>query len=79
LKGSLGAVVSGPGGAAIGVGLGILDTPTVKAKLAIALNKLKKQGVSISPEAAMMRIAAARSGLVEQETQSFREQPVPNP
>ena len=75
LKGSLGAVVSGPGGAALGVGLGILDTPTVKAKLAIVLNKLKKKGINISPEAAMMRIAAARSGLFEDETSSFREQP----
>lgn len=75
MKGSMGALVGGVKGSVIGIGLGILDTPTVKAKLAIVLNKLKKQGVNIRPEAAMMRIAAAKSGMFEQETSSFREHP----
>ena len=46
IKGGLGAAVAGPEGAAYAIGAGILDIPTVKAKLAIVLNKVMKMDIS---------------------------------
>lgn len=58
IKGSLGGIAGGTGGAAAGLALGILDTPIVKSKIAIVLNRLKKKGVKVSPSAALSRLTA---------------------
>ena len=49
IKGTAGGSVAGPTGLAIGIGIGLLDAPTVKAKLAIVANRLARQGVAIGP------------------------------
>jgi hypothetical protein len=59
IKGTAGGAVGGVPGAAAGIVIGVLDTPGVKSKLAIALEKLRSKG--IKPKNIS---AAARLGLV---------------
>jgi polyhydroxyalkanoate synthesis regulator phasin len=63
---SVGYWVGGPTGAGIGAGggllAGILDTPSIKAKLAIALNKAKKAKLEAKVGRAAVRSATAQSG-----------------
>ena len=50
IKASAGGIIAGPFGAAVGTGLGILDNPKVKARLAIMLKDMEKQGILLSPK-----------------------------
>lgn len=54
IKGGAGGAIGGPAGMAIGVVAGLLDTPTVKAKLAIVANRLKRKGI-VLPEDSIIR------------------------
>lgn len=45
-----------------GLALGLLDLPSVKSKVAIRLNKLKKQGVKLSPTATAIKIGLVKQG-----------------
>lgn len=67
IKGAAGAAAAGVPGAAAGIILGVLDTPSVKSRLAVALNKLKKRGIKITASG-----AAVRLGLVNLEEQVER-------
>ena len=62
IKGTMGGVFAGPGGAAVGVGLGILDRPVVKSMIAIKLNKLRRKGYNIRNVPAAFRLGAVKSG-----------------
>lgn len=65
IKGTTGGVVAGGPGAAAGIIGGILDTPTVKARLAIALEKARKADLPVSTKGAGSRLAAQQSGRLE--------------
>jgi predicted RNA-binding protein YlxR (DUF448 family) len=65
IKGTMGGVMGGTPGAAIGVASGILDTPIVKAKLAIVLDKLKREGIKTSPITTASRNALFQAGRIE--------------
>lgn len=56
-----GGVIAGPAGSAIGASLGVLDYPTVQAKLAILLKRMKKAGIKVSPAMVTARILAAKA------------------
>lgn len=66
IKGTLGGVLEGTSGAIGGLLLGIIDTPKVKARLAIITNKLKKRGVKISPTSAAIRLGLVQLGRNEE-------------
>ena len=65
IKGTMGGVVGGYPGATAGLALGLLDTPIVKSKIAIVLNRLKKQGIKVVPSAAIGRLTAVKAGEVK--------------
>lgn len=65
MKGTTGGVVGGAPGMAAGIAMGIFDMPTVKSKLAIVLNKLKKKGVTLSPMGSSFRSALYEAGKAE--------------
>jgi len=52
-------------GAATGLVLSVLETPRVKAKLAIVANRLNTKGVKIKPNAALMRLLASEAGRLD--------------
>lgn len=55
-------------GTAIGFGMGIMDHPLVKARLAIALDALEKKGVNLSPKTlATLRAAYVNKGIEAEE------------
>lgn len=56
LKGLAGGVVGGGKGAAAFIALALLDTPQVKAKLAIVANQLKKKGTNIKKDSVLYKI-----------------------
>ncbi len=56
IKGGAGGAIAGPGGMGAGVVLGLLDTPVVKAKLAIVANRLKEKGVVIPEDSLMSQV-----------------------
>lgn len=56
IKGGAGGAVAGTPGMAFGAAIGLLDTPQVKAKLAIVANRLKKKGVVLSEDSLMRQI-----------------------
>jgi hypothetical protein len=74
-KGGVGAVLGGPAGAAAGISLGILDFPTVQAKVAILVRRLRKAGVKISPAMVTARILAAKSKYMVNQNSSEEELP----
>ena len=51
----MGGAVAGPLGASVGLGVGVLSNPGVKAKFALLLNDLQKSGVKLSPTATQFR------------------------
>lgn len=53
-KGATGQLIGAQAGAVVGLGLGLMDTPSVKARLASALHKLGKRGVKFTPKTAMV-------------------------
>lgn len=55
IKGGAGGAFGGLPGAIVGVGIGLFDTPQVKAKLAIVLNSLKKKGVVLSKDSLLAK------------------------
>lgn len=61
-----GYAIGGELGAKIGTGVaiahGILDSPIVKAKLAIVLNRMKEQGITIKPTQAAIRLGMIQAG-----------------
>lgn len=62
LKAGAGGVAGGAPGAVAGYILGILDTPSVKSKLALAANRLKTRGVKIRPTSAVIRLGLLNVG-----------------
>lgn len=56
LKGTTGGVVGGAPGAAAGVIIGVLDTPAVKSKLAILLEKMRTKNIIVKPGATAARL-----------------------
>ena len=65
IKGTMGGVVGGYPGATAGLALGLLDTPIVKSKIAIVLNRLRKHGIKVIPSAAIGRLTAVKAGEVK--------------
>jgi hypothetical protein len=62
VKAGAGGVVGGPEGAVAGYILGILDTPAIKSRLAIAADRLRSKGVKISPTSAAVRLGLVTFG-----------------
>mgnify|MGYP001586670474 FL=1 len=62
IKGGLGGVVGGWKGAAGGVAVGLLDTPAIKSKLAIVLNRLKEKGIQVKPTSTAIRLGLFQMG-----------------
>ena len=62
LKGIMGEAVGEGAGAAIGITAGILDSPKVKARIAIALSDMKRLGVAIDPEWPVFTLGLAEYG-----------------
>ena len=65
-KTGAGGLVGGAPGAAGGLVLGVLDTPKVKARIAIAANKLKRKGIKISPTSTAVRLGLYQADKGEQ-------------
>ncbi len=63
-KGGAGYAITGgtAGGALAGVTLGILDTPLVKAKLAILIRSMQKRGINIKPTDAAIALGLFQTG-----------------
>ncbi len=74
--GAIGGMAAGGAGATVGGSLGLLwgviDTPIVKSKLAIAINNLRKKGIKIEPSDTLKRLGIYEAGAVGRET---REKP----
>jgi len=66
LKTGAGGVVAGVPGAAGALALGLLDTPAVKAKIAITLNNLRKKGIKIKPSRAALRLGLFQAGRMKE-------------
>lgn len=64
IKGGLGGIVGGYEGASMGLILGMLDTPQIKSRLAIALNKLKRNGIKINETPALSRLLMQQTGKI---------------
>ena len=62
IKGTAGGVVGGTPGLITGLVAGVLDTPQVKAKLALVAAKLKKKGIKINPSMAAVRLGLVNVG-----------------
>lgn len=70
-KAAVGQQVAGPFGAAVGGGLGILDNnPAIKAKLALAIEKLKKRGVKVRTTPTLLRLLAFQAGRLTEEEEN---------
>ena len=50
IKATAGGALGGKVGAAVGTAFGVLDNPKVKARLAIMLHNMEKQGIILSPK-----------------------------
>lgn len=62
IKANVGGVVGGPAGAIGGFMLGLLDTPAIKSKLAIAVENLRSKGIKISNTGALVRLGLINLG-----------------
>jgi hypothetical protein len=49
-----------------GLVLGMIDLPSVKSKLAIRINKLKKQGIEVSPTATAIKVGLVKAEDIEE-------------
>ena len=49
-----------------GLAFGILDTPIIKAKLAIVIKKLQKRGINIKPTDAAIALGLFQTGRAEE-------------
>jgi len=62
----IGYMFAGPEGAAVGTALGfslgVFDTPQVKAKVAIVLNRLRAKGITVRPTTAALRLGLYQTG-----------------
>lgn len=71
----VGNMIGGTAGASIGTGigftLGIYDTPQVKAKLALVINKLSQKGIEVKPTPTLMRLGLFQAARPEH----FKEEP----
>lgn len=66
-KSIAGGAVAGAPGSAAGIALGILDIPLVKAKLAILLDKMRRQGIQVSPTSAIFKLGLAEPQQIEEQ------------
>jgi len=55
LKGGLGALLGAKVGAVLGISLGLLDTPSVKAKIALVTHRLRTKGIKVRTSSAILR------------------------
>ena len=62
IKGTMGGVIGGSPGAITGLALGLFDTPSVKARLAVTLARLQKQGVVISETSSFVKLGLFQTG-----------------
>jgi hypothetical protein len=62
----IGYMFGGPEGAAIGTvlgfSLGVFDTPQVKAKVALVMNRLREKGITIRPTTAAIKLGLYQTG-----------------
>lgn len=68
-----GGAIGGQAGLGVGVGLAVLDTPGVKARLAVVLHKLGKQGVRISKQSSLFRMALYQSNRQVEREQDYAQ------
>jgi hypothetical protein len=68
MKATAGGVVGGVPGAVVGVGIALFDTPLIKSKLAIVLNKIKSKGITISPNSGFVYLGLYQAGRGENKT-----------
>ena len=66
IKGTLGGIIGGAIGAGTALAIGMLDTPAIKARLALVINKLKTKGVTLSPSHTAFRLGLLEAGEMEQ-------------
>lgn len=79
IKGSLGAATGGPIGAAAMAGIGMLDTPKVKARLAIVANRLREKGIMFSEDSNLSKFLNLAPGeAIETHRQAGRLQQMEN-
>ena len=67
IKGTVGGIVGGWKGAAGGIAIGLFDTPGIKSKLAIVLNRLKEKGIKVRPTSTAIRLGLFQVGREEGE------------
>jgi hypothetical protein len=68
LKTGVGGVLGGYPGALVALGLGVLDTPRVKSRMAIVMNRLRRKGIRIRPTPTLIRLGLVKAGEIEQIT-----------
>lgn len=62
IKGTVGGVAAGTPGIVAGLALGLLDSPLVKSKLAIVLQRVRRQGIQISPTSGFVALGLFQAG-----------------
>jgi hypothetical protein len=65
IKGTVGGVVGGAAGAGVAVALGLLDTPVIKARLAVLVHRLQTKGIKIDPTHTVYRMGLIEAGELE--------------
>ena len=65
IKAGAGGAAGGAPGAAAGLVIGLIDTPAVKSRLAVVVEKLRKNGIKIRPTSTAVRLGLVNIGRVE--------------
>ena len=65
IKGSVGGIMAGTEGAIGAIALGLLDTPSIKARLAILAHRMKTRGIVINETPAAIRLGFTQAGRQE--------------
>lgn len=71
MKGLAGSAATGGSaiGGALGVALGLLDTPLIKSQLAVVLDAMRRNGIKINPNNAAIRLGLVQTGANGEESQ----------
>lgn len=64
MKTATGGIIGDVPGAAVGLAAGILDTPQVKAKIAMVLDRLRREGIKVGKGTAFLKLLGAESGKI---------------
>lgn len=62
IKVAAGGIPGGVRGAILGLTLGLIDTPSVKSKMALVINKLKDKGITVKPSSTAIRLGLFQVG-----------------